>query len=96
VGLRVVDDTLIFDADPAWAEAINTDSVTKGVRVNEMCRVRGVLRTSGGFYLELAASPVNFRHGLAVPTERKGTSCPRRDLPRYSQRRRTGSRKERP
>ena len=29
---------LLLDADPAWAGAINTALVTKGVRVSELCR----------------------------------------------------------
>ena len=38
VGVRVVDGALLLDADPAWAAAINTVLVTKGVRVSELCR----------------------------------------------------------
>jgi hypothetical protein len=37
VDVRVVDDALLLDADPAWAGAINTVLVTKGVRVSELC-----------------------------------------------------------
>jgi hypothetical protein len=39
VGVRVVDGALLLDADPAWAEAINTVVATKGVRVSEMCPI---------------------------------------------------------
>ncbi len=36
--VQVVDDALLLlDADPAWAGAINTVLVTKGVRVSELC-----------------------------------------------------------
>ncbi len=38
VEVQVVDGTLLLDADPAWAGAINTVLVTKGVRVSELCR----------------------------------------------------------
>ena len=37
-GVRVVDGALLLDADPAWAGAINTVLVKKGVRVNELRR----------------------------------------------------------
>jgi hypothetical protein len=36
--VRVVDDTLLLAADPAWAGAINTVLVKKGVRVSELRR----------------------------------------------------------
>jgi hypothetical protein len=35
-GVRVVDGGLLLDADPAWAGAINTVLVKKGVRVSEL------------------------------------------------------------
>lgn len=35
-GVRVVDGALLLDADPAWAGAINTVLVKKGVRVSEL------------------------------------------------------------
>ncbi len=38
VEVQVVDGTLLLDADPAWAGAIKTVLVTKGVRVSELCR----------------------------------------------------------
>ncbi len=38
VRVQVVDGALLLDADPAWAAAINTVLVTKGVRVSELCR----------------------------------------------------------
>ena len=38
--VRVVDGALLLDADPAWAGAINTVLVTKGVRVSELCADR--------------------------------------------------------
>ena len=37
-GVRILDDTLLLDADPAWAGAINTVLVKKGVRVSELRR----------------------------------------------------------
>ena len=40
VGVRVVDGALLLDADPAWAGAINTVLVSKGVRVSELCADR--------------------------------------------------------
>jgi hypothetical protein len=33
---RTMDDALLLDADPAWAGAINTVLVMKGVRVSEL------------------------------------------------------------
>ena len=36
VDVKVVDGTLLLDADPAWAGAINTVLTKKGVRVNEL------------------------------------------------------------
>jgi hypothetical protein len=33
---RAMDDALLLDADPAWAGAINTVLVMKGVRVSEL------------------------------------------------------------
>jgi hypothetical protein len=38
VEVRVVDGALLLDADPAWAGAINTLLVKKGVRVSELRR----------------------------------------------------------
>jgi hypothetical protein len=40
VDVRVADSVLLLDADLAWAEAINTVLVTKGVRVSELCPIR--------------------------------------------------------
>src|SRR5215211_388614 len=37
--VRVVDGTLLLDADPAWAGAINTVLVKKGARVSELRHV---------------------------------------------------------
>ena len=34
--VRLQDGALLLDADPAWAGAINTVLVKKGVRVNEL------------------------------------------------------------
>jgi hypothetical protein len=34
--VRKMDDALLLDADPAWAGAINTVLVQKGVRVSEL------------------------------------------------------------
>jgi hypothetical protein len=39
--VRVVDGALLLDADPAWAGAINTVLVKKGVRVNELRSAQG-------------------------------------------------------
>ncbi len=36
--VRVMDGKLCLGADPAWAGAINTVLVKKGVRVSEICR----------------------------------------------------------
>jgi hypothetical protein len=36
--VRLEDGALLLDADPAWAEAINTVLVQKGVRVSELAR----------------------------------------------------------
>jgi hypothetical protein len=36
VEARVVDDALLLDADPTWAEAINSVLVEKGVRVSSV------------------------------------------------------------
>ncbi len=38
-GVRIADGALLLAADPAWAGAINTVLVKKGVRVNELRRV---------------------------------------------------------
>jgi hypothetical protein len=40
VDVRVADGVLLLDADPAWAEAINTVLATKGVRVSELYPIR--------------------------------------------------------
>jgi hypothetical protein len=45
VEVRVVDDTLLLDADPAWATAIKKVLVKKDVRVSELRRVEGSLAT---------------------------------------------------
>ncbi len=47
VEVRVVDGALLLDAGTAWAGAINTVLVTKGVRVSELRRVRDVNLTPG-------------------------------------------------
>jgi hypothetical protein len=36
VDVQVVDGALLLEADPAWAGAINTVLIKKGVRVNEL------------------------------------------------------------
>jgi hypothetical protein len=36
VDVQVVDGALLLDADPAWAGAINTVLIMKGIRVNEL------------------------------------------------------------
>lgn len=38
--VRVVGGALLLDADLAWAGAINTVLVKKGVRVSELCHLR--------------------------------------------------------
>ena len=38
-GVRIADGALLVAADPAWAGAINTLLVKKGVRVNELRRL---------------------------------------------------------
>ncbi len=43
--VRTIDGALLLDADPAWAWAINTVLVTKGVMVSELRRA-GDLRTT--------------------------------------------------
>jgi hypothetical protein len=43
VEARVVDGALLLDADPAWAGAINTFFVKKGVRVSELCRPQAAI-----------------------------------------------------
>ena len=40
VKTRVVDGALLLDADPAWAGAINTVLVKKGLRVSELRRAK--------------------------------------------------------
>jgi hypothetical protein len=37
VEVQVVDGALLLDADPAWAWAINTVLVMKGLKVSELC-----------------------------------------------------------
>jgi hypothetical protein len=36
--VRITDDVLWLDADPAWSGAVNTVLVKKGVRVSELAR----------------------------------------------------------
>jgi hypothetical protein len=43
--VRVVDGALLLDADLAWAEAINTVLVKKGVRVSELRHLRRLQQT---------------------------------------------------
>ena len=40
-GVRVAVEALLFAVDPAWAGAINTVLVKKGVRVSELRRTEG-------------------------------------------------------
>jgi hypothetical protein len=40
VKTRVVDGALLLDADPAWAWAINTVLVKKGLKVSELRRAK--------------------------------------------------------
>ena len=35
-GVRIVDGSILLDADPTWAGAINTILVKRGVRVSEL------------------------------------------------------------
>jgi hypothetical protein len=56
VDVRIMEDTLLLAADPAWAGAINTVLVKKGVRVDELRRMEdtqeistyAVLASKGG------------------------------------------------
>ncbi len=48
VRVQVVDGALLLDADPAWAAAINTVLVIKGVRVSELCRPQKDVNLAGG------------------------------------------------
>ena len=43
--VQLVDSALLLDADLAWAEAINTVLVKKGVRISELCYVRRPQKT---------------------------------------------------
>ncbi len=52
VDVRVVDGALLLDADPAWAGAINTVLVTKGVRVSELCRPQKAVSLAGARFQE--------------------------------------------
>ena len=52
VGVRVVDDALLLDPDPAWAGAINTVLVSKGVRVSELCRPQKDVILAGARFWE--------------------------------------------
>jgi hypothetical protein len=47
VEVRVVDGVLLHDADTAWAWAINTVLVKKGLRVSELRRVKDSQTTKG-------------------------------------------------
>jgi hypothetical protein len=47
VWVRVVDGALLLEADPAWAGAIKTVLVTKGVRVIELCRAQKDVTLAG-------------------------------------------------
>ncbi len=53
VEVRVVDGALLLDADPAWAGAINTVLVTKGVRVSELCRPQRDVTLAGARFQEI-------------------------------------------
>jgi hypothetical protein len=50
--VRVVGGALLLDADPAWAGVINTDLVTKGVRVSELCRPQKDVTLAGARFQE--------------------------------------------
>jgi hypothetical protein len=50
--VRVVGGALLLDADPAWAGAINTVLVTKGVRVSELCRPQKDVTLAGARFQE--------------------------------------------
>ncbi len=43
VEVQLVDGALLLDADPAWAGAINTVLVKRGVRVSELCRPQAAI-----------------------------------------------------
>ena len=51
VHVRVVDGALLLDADPAWAGAINTVLVKRGVRVSELCRPQKDVTLAGATFL---------------------------------------------
>ena len=53
VEVRVVDGALLLDADPAWAGAINTVLVTKGVRVSKLCRPQKDVTLAGARFQEV-------------------------------------------
>jgi hypothetical protein len=44
VGVQLVDGALLLDADLAWAGAINTVLVKRGVRVSDLCRLQVAIR----------------------------------------------------
>jgi hypothetical protein len=52
VDVRVVDGALLLDVDPAWAGAINTVLVKRGVRVSELCRPQKDVTLAGARFQE--------------------------------------------
>jgi hypothetical protein len=52
VDVRVVEGALLLDADPAWAGAINTVLVKRGVRVSELCRPQKDVTLAGAKFWE--------------------------------------------
>ncbi len=53
VGVQLVDGTLLLDADPTWAGAINTVLVKRGVRVSELCRPQKDVTLAGARFQEI-------------------------------------------
>ncbi len=49
VKVQVVNGTLLLDADPTWAGAINTVLVTQGVRVSELRRLQKDVNFTSGY-----------------------------------------------
>ncbi len=52
VDVHVMEGALLLDAEPAWAGAINTVLVTKGVRVSELCRPQKDVTLPGARFQE--------------------------------------------
>lgn len=63
VEVQVVDGALLLDADPAWAGAINTVLIKKGVRVNELCPTRQRMSAQPQFKRSHKATERRFKGG---------------------------------